>query len=100
MEGYHQAQEKQVTDGIKPLEAEKPASAPKAKPGPESAPHSGMGMTRADYERERRKPERLAAEQAETEKTKKLSTPIDTFHEDENEDEDDAPSAFKKREPA
>jgi hypothetical protein len=69
-------------------------------PGPESAPHSGIGLTRADYERERRKAERLAAEQAEAKKTEKLSTPIDTFHEDEDGDEDDAPSAFKKREPA
>ena len=67
--------------------------APKAKPGPESAPHSGIGLTRADYERERRKAERLAAEEAEAAKS---STPIDVVHEDE----DDAPSAFKKKEPA
>ena len=50
-------------------------------------------MTRADYERERRKAERLAAEEAEAAKS---STPIDRVHEDE----DDAPSAFKKKEPA
>ena len=80
-------------DGIKPLEAEKPAPAPKAAPGPESAPHSGIGLTRADYERERRKAERLAAEEAEAAKS---STPIDVVHEDD----DDAPSAFRKREPA
>ena len=43
----------------------------------------------------RRKAERLAAEEAEAAKAKP-STPIDTFHEDE----DDAPSSFKKREPA
>ena len=85
----------QVKDGIKPLEAEKPAPAPKAAPGPESAPHSGIGLTRADYERERRKAERLAAEEAEAAKAKS-STPIDVVHEDE----DDAPSAFRKKEPA
>jgi len=69
--------------------------APKAAPGPESAPHSGIGLTRADYERERRKAERLAAEEAEAAKAKP-STPIDVVHEDD----DDAPSAFRKREPA
>ena len=54
-----------------------------------------MGMTRADYVREQRKAERIAAEEAEAAKAK-LSTPIDVVHEDE----DDAPSAFRKKEPA
>ena len=54
-----------------------------------------MGMSRADYVREQRKAERIAAEEAEAAKAK-LSTPIDVVHEDE----DDAPSSFKKREPA
>ena len=53
-----------------------------------------LGMTRADYIREQRKLEKLAAEQAAA--AAQSSTPIDVVHEDE----DHEPSAFRKKEPA
>lgn len=97
MEGYHAEQERQVKAGIQETEPSQPemadngrepisdpqssVTAPSHKPGPESAPPSGIGLTRADYERA----ERRARREAEAGIT---STAVD---------EDDGGSIFKKK---
>lgn len=91
MAGYHQEQERQLKGGItkpEPVQQAAPAPAP-AKPPPEpaSSPPSGMGMTRADYEKQRQ-----IAKEAGAAISQKPSTAID------DDDDDDALSAFKKKE--